>query len=195
MPLDLSPQPIKLVVPDEYKRFFYRKWNVQVLWAVIPSLFITLLGLFTAVTGGFSILRFEWVHLAVFPVAFFAWHYWLRTPFSYHVNKHGIGVIDCSRSSWSWHLISWKDSIILSITDSTWHDLPALTIRVAAKVDSTITYHSDWQLIYCPEDNHKVRDRVIPAIEYYRQKYGHGEWIAQHGWQNYAGTSKLVADA
>ena len=196
MPLDLTPKPIKLTVADEYKRFFYRKWNTHLLWGIVPALIVLPLFILVIIAEGFKHRIFEfWGHLAIFPVAGITWFYWLRKPFSYQINKHGIGVIEISKSTWSWHLISWKDSIILSVSDSTWQDLPALTIRVGETIDSTITYHSDWQMVYRSEDVHKLRDQVIPAIEYYREKHGHNEWIKSHGWETYQKPAALTADA
>lgn len=126
-----------------------------------------------------------WMHVILFGTTLILWPYLLWCPWHYVISKNGIaGLISYSASSWTWMPIYWKQAVILSIIDGQWEDLPALIIRVAPK-RSRMERMEVLQFVYSADDENKVREKVIPAIEYYRAKYGHEAWIEERGWETY----------
>ncbi|HEX5322410.1 MAG TPA: hypothetical protein VFW40_01395 [Capsulimonadaceae bacterium] len=191
MPLDLSPEPIRLRIPDECKPFIVRQRRRNIKMSLLPGL--VFIPFFLLV--GWKAVRMEFGHLLPIPFSGFVCFYVARKQWRYQIDKRGIFcLIEPSESSWRETEVFWKDRIILSVDESTWEDLPSLSFRMGAKIDSSITYLSVVQMPYRPEDVHTVRDRVMPAIEYYRQKYGHDQWIADHGWESYVTPAKVMVN-
>ena len=187
--LDLSPKPVLLPVPTEYRHFVIRKWNSDYLVGMLPGVF----ALIIVALRGFKGIHFEWWHIAVIPALLAAWLFHSRKQWYSGINKNGVRLIYYSRSFWSTRDILWKEEIILSVHKGTWCDFPALILHVAPR-EETMDRQEVLQLVYCPNDEYKVRDEAIPAIEYYREKYAHDEWIANHGWEIYIKPSELAID-
>src|SRR5579883_791820 len=101
--LDLSPKPVLLPVPTEYRHFVIRKWNSDYLVGMLPGVF----ALIIVALRGFKGIHFEWWHIAVIPALLAAWLFHSRKQWYSGINKNGVRLIYYSRSFWSTRDILW----------------------------------------------------------------------------------------